>query len=391
MTVVWRHTLKSVEQSSRGVITQLVFTVTGATTTDPSQEVTVDTNGRRIIAADGVWSRMRQCLLTLPPPLPPPEGQVGAVVPLKETVTQWGVKFRLLFSKPGASTHGLDPAYHYIMGDLYICIAQGDVWVVTIGIQPHLKEEAAILESSEATEENKAFVRKYVQTQAPLAFPLLDDEDLNAYFGRKTFRGAIVRVSRLNHGESVVLLGDAAHSLIPLTGEGFASGVEDCELLLDALNAVGLEGQPFAAYNKNRLPDVHAIDSLAVYYNYTYFLAPAPEKAARMAAGILVAALKNCGIYKTTYLDYTSGRLSDPPQPYRSIMSLWKWQEWTLLPLTRLIFWPIVTLYIIITLPFWGLNWLTNGRREKGLGRRVLGSSLKGEPSHPAASKAKFA
>eukprot|EP00731_Ephydatia_muelleri_P003317 Em0001g3317a len=386
VTVVWRHSLQGVEHSN-GNITRLVFAVSGATKNDPSQEVVVETNGRRIIAADGVWSRMRQCLLTLPPPLPS-KGEVMAV-PLKETVTHWGVKFRLLFSKPGASASGLDPAYHYIMGGLYTSIVQGDVWVIAISIRPNA-EEAAILESSEATEENKAFLREYVRTQAPLAYPFLNEEDLTAYFGRRAYRGAIIKVNRLNHGESVVLLGDAAHSAIPPTGEGFNSGAEDCEVLLNTLSEVGLEGRPFAEYNKNRLPDVHALGTLAVYLNYSSFLAPAPEKAARLAASIFTTVLKNCGVYKAIYSDYTFGTLSDPPLPYRTIVSRWKWQEWTLLPLTRLIFWPIVTIYIILTLPFWGIKWLTKNIHG-GRGRRGPGTALKGEPSSPVASKSKCA
>ena len=385
VTVVWRHSLQGVEQSN-GIITRLVFTVSGATKNDPFQEVVIETNGRRIIAADGVWSRMRQCLLTLPPPLP--SKREVMVVPLKETVTHWGVKFRLLFSKPGASASGLDPAYHYVMGGLYTSIVQGDVWVMAISIWPDA-EEAAILESSEATEENKAFLREYVQTQAPLVYPFLNEEDLTAYFGRRAYRGAIIKVNRLNHGESVVLLGDAAHSAIPPTGEGFSSGAEDCEVLLNTLSEVGLEGQPFAEYNKNRLPDVQALGTLAVYLNYFNFLAPAPEKAALLAASIFTTILKNCGVYKTIYSDYLFGTLSDPPLPYRTIVSRWKWQKWTLLPLTRLIFWPIVTIYIILTLPFWGIKWLTKNI-PGGRGRRGPGTALKGEPS-PVTSKSKCA
>ena len=259
---------------------------------------------------------------------------------------------------------------------------------MAISIRPDA-EEAAILESSEATEENKAFLREYVRTQAPLAYPFLNEEDLTAYFRRRAYRGAIIKVNHLNHGESVVLLGDAAHSAFPPTGEGFNSGAEDCEVLLNTLSEVGLEGQPFAEYNKNRLPDVHALGTLAVYLNYSSFLAPAPEKAARLAASIFTTVLKNCGVYKAIYSDYTFGTLSDPPLPYRTIVSRWKWQEWTLLPLTRLIFWPIVTIYIILTLPFWGIKWLTKNI-PGGRGRRGPGTALKGEPS-PVASKSKCA
>ena len=384
MTIMWGHTLKSVEQRE-GAITRLAFTVSGATRNDPSHEITVDTNGTRIIAADGVWSNVRRCLLTLPPP--PSEGGGAGAVPFKEDVSPWGAKYRLLFSKPGATAPGLDPAYHYVLSSLYASVVQGDVWVMGIGIEPH-KEEAAVLDSSEATEENKAFLRDYVRTKAPLAYPLLNDEDLTAYFARRSFKGAIVKVSRLNHGESVVLLGDAAHSAMPPTGEGFNCGAEDCAVLLDTLNQVGMAGEPFAEYNRRRLGDVHALHTLATYLNYSSYLAPAPEKAALMAAGIGASLLKRCGVYRTTYRDYTFGRLSDQPLPYSTIVSKWKWQEWTLLPLTRLIFWPIVTVYIILTLPFWGSRWLIRNISGGGGGRGV---GTRGGSSSPATPRAKSA
>ena len=366
MTVLWRHSLKSVEQSG-GAITRLVFTVSGATKNDPSREVAVDINGRRIIAADGVWSRMRQCLLTLPPP-PPSKGE-AYVVPFKETVIPWGCKFRLLISKPGASALGLDPAYHYVyvVGGLYASTVEGDMWTLGITIKPH-QDKAAILDSSEATEENKAFLVEYVRTRAPLAFPLLNDENVTAYFERRTYMGAVVKVSRLNYGEEVVLLGDAAHSVLPPVGEGFNSGAEDCELLLDTLREVGGAGHPFEEYNKRRLPDVHALNTLAVYRNHTNFLAPPPDRAAAIAANISATFLKNCGVYKAIIQDYSFGTLSGTPLPYRTIVSMWKWQEWSIYSVVRLIFWPIYTLYLVLTLPFWGFKWLTKNIRGVGGG-----------------------
>lgn len=46
------------------------------------------------------------------------------------------------------------------------------------------------------------------------------DRELKRFFARRSYRGAVVTVSRLNQGEFVALLGDAAHSVLPATGEG---------------------------------------------------------------------------------------------------------------------------------------------------------------------------
>lgn len=45
----------------------------------------------------------------------------------------------------------------------------------------------------------------------------------------------MVKVNMLNIGEWAVLLGDAAHSAIPPTGEGFNSGAEDVEVCMYVL------------------------------------------------------------------------------------------------------------------------------------------------------------
>jgi 2-polyprenyl-6-methoxyphenol hydroxylase-like FAD-dependent oxidoreductase len=63
-----------------------------------------------------------------------------------------------------------------------------------------------------------------IEQRAPLAAALIDDKELTRYFGRRTYRGAIVKVPRINEGEWLCLLGDAAHSVLPAVGEGINSG-----------------------------------------------------------------------------------------------------------------------------------------------------------------------
>ena len=62
-----------------------------------------------------------------------------------------------------------------------------------------------------------------------------DEEELAEYYTRRTYRGAVVKVNRLNEGEFVCLLGDAAHSVLPPTGEGINSGLEDCMILWECI------------------------------------------------------------------------------------------------------------------------------------------------------------
>ena len=53
-----------------------------------------------------------------------------------------------------------------------------------------------------------------------------DEEELAEYYTRRTYRGAVVKVNRLNEGEFVCLLGDAAHSVLPPTGEGIKAALK---------------------------------------------------------------------------------------------------------------------------------------------------------------------
>ena len=62
-----------------------------------------------------------------------------------------------------------------------------------------------------------------------------NEEELARFYQRKTYRGAVVKVNRLNEGEFVCILGDAAHSVLPPTGEGINSGLEDCMILSECI------------------------------------------------------------------------------------------------------------------------------------------------------------
>ncbi|WP_409483677.1 FAD-dependent oxidoreductase [Arsenicicoccus dermatophilus] len=94
-----------------------------------------------------------------------------------------------------------------------------------------------------------------------MAAPLLTYDDYAAYFTRKPFGGAVVICPRLAFDEWLVLLGDAAHSVLHPTGEGVNSGLEDCALLAE--HAASGSATWFADYEAGRLPDLHALGEYA--------------------------------------------------------------------------------------------------------------------------------
>jgi kynurenine 3-monooxygenase len=61
-----------------------------------------------------------------------------------------------------------------------------------------------------------------------------------------------------------VLLGDAAHAMVPFHGQGMNCAFEDCVALADHLDrSAGIE-QAFAAFEAERLPNARAIQAMAL-------------------------------------------------------------------------------------------------------------------------------
>lgn len=70
------------------------------------------------------------------------------------------------------------------------------------------------------------------------------------------------------HGDTL-LLGDAAHAMVPFFGQGMNAGFEDCTLLTEALDrkppgAAADWGRLFAEFARNRRPDTDAIAAMAL-------------------------------------------------------------------------------------------------------------------------------
>jgi len=72
-----------------------------------------------------------------------------------------------------------------------------------------------------------------------------------------------------HHGRKCVILGDAAHSMVPFYGQGMNCGFEDCTVFFDFVDRYSFDKLDtlLSEYSKNRVPDAHAICDLAMY-NY---------------------------------------------------------------------------------------------------------------------------
>ncbi|CAL4118430.1 unnamed protein product, partial [Meganyctiphanes norvegica] len=92
---------------------------------------------------------------------------------------------------------------------------------------------------------------------------LIDD-----FFSNKALPLISVKCSPYHIGSKALLLGDAAHAMVPFYGQGMNCGMEDCVVLneiLDKYNDDLIQSLP--AYSEQRNPDAQAIVELALY-NY---------------------------------------------------------------------------------------------------------------------------
>lgn len=75
-----------------------------------------------------------------------------------------------------------------------------------------------------------------------------------------------VRCAPWNLGDDILLLGDAAHAIVPFYGQGMNAGFEDVRLLCEWIDQYGGPDAPnlFAKFARFRQPDGHAIADLAL-------------------------------------------------------------------------------------------------------------------------------
>lgn len=329
------HRISSVNMESKS----LTFTVKGRA------DVTIDASNSRVIAGDGVNSILRKAM----------EGRNGFTV----TAFPWSKEFRVLFSSKGEVIDGLDTAVHYIFNGCYSAAILNEQtakkrWTCVIGVGEDTPSDyKEVLSSNEPSEYNIKMLQQYLTENVPKMSKSFSPEDLEAYFSRRSFRGQVTEVNKLHHEEWLLLMGDAAHSVLPATGEGINSALEDAstlyELLLKKKETKGDLASLFRDYNEIRFPDTAALTQLAKYLNEQNSSA---EAASRLVFTIVESILKKRGSYAKTHQDYCFGPEAHERVPYRTPLLEWQRRKSKILPWARLFMYPSVYLYKLIKLPF---------------------------------------
>ena len=126
----------------------------------------------------------------------------------------------------------------------------------------------------------------------------------------------MTKVSKLVVDKWAVLIGDAAHSPFPATGEGINSALEDCAVLQTSLETSGYVSDCLLDFEKNRLDDVRALSDIA-------YSTVRPNLASRIQTVLLRPLSKRLGPTKE---DLMFGKMSENTKRYSDCVKIWKRQ-----------------------------------------------------------------
>ena len=110
----------------------------------------------------------------------------------------------------------------------------------------------------------QADAQTFVQSNFPDAFSIMPNMADN-FFANPTGAMVTVRCSPWHVGGGTLLLGDAAHAIVPFFGQGINCGFEDCTVLLELLDRYGPDwARVFSEFEQARKTNTDAIADLAV-------------------------------------------------------------------------------------------------------------------------------
>jgi kynurenine 3-monooxygenase len=302
-----------------------------------TQQITVKSS--KVIAADGVNSKVRSFMDFNCPNF-------------KSEIYPWTNEYRVLFSQPGMESPDLDPKVHYIFNSCYSATILNDnqqLWCLSLTARDSDDEETRkLLLSDDQSEDNKGKLLKYIKQNAPRMFPLFENNptEIDKFFKRRSYRGAVVKCNKLNFDEWILLMGDSAHSLLPPTGEGINSGLEDVSVLINCLKVKGVNNL-FSHYNSVRIRDLHGLTDYAIYLN-EYPIFPG-ETASRIIFMIF------SGCFKRRIFEELFGTEAVKRLPYSDITDSWKCKKLFILNLARIICIPIALVFFLIMPWRWGI------------------------------------
>lgn len=211
-------------------------------------DTAVEIGFRRLIGADGAGSRVREILIAAQDgscstehldhsykELEIPAGSNGAFKIEKNALHIWPRGGFMLIALPN-----LDGSF-----------------TVTLFLPNQGETSFAALQSRESV---NAFFQEHFPGVDALMPGLVDD-----FFANPTGKLGTVRCSPWHIADKAVLIGDAAHAIVPFHGQGMNCGFEDCVVLDQCIEQHGTDWhQVFAEYDRLRAPNGNAIADMAL-------------------------------------------------------------------------------------------------------------------------------
>ncbi len=112
--------------------------------------------------------------------------------------------------------------------------------------------------------DERAHVRQFFEEDYPDAIPLLDDDFEAEFLANPNGKLGTVRCAPWHLDDRVLLVGDAAHGIVPFFGQGLNCGFEDCVVLDELMAASDDLAEVFAAFDARRKPNTEAIADMAL-------------------------------------------------------------------------------------------------------------------------------
>ena len=201
-----------------------------------------------LVGADGAGSTLR--------------GQMAPHVALNERIEWLDHGYKELEIPPTAGgDFRIEPnALHIWPRGHYMCIAlPNDERTFTVTLfMPHAGEYPCFDLVKTADEAQALFERDFPDTLALITNLRRD------YAANPTGMLATLYLDSWRLDGRAVLIGDAAHAMVPFHGQGMNCAFEDCVALADALERTPSREQAFAAFEAQRKPDAEAIQQMAL-------------------------------------------------------------------------------------------------------------------------------
>lgn len=144
-------------------------------------------------------------------------------------------------------------------GTFVVLLHQPDGSMSGVILFPRLNQEVADLSTPEQ-------VQQFFHKRFPEVGQMMPTSEAEAFLARSPSRILTIRCNRYHHGDSVLIIGDAAHSVSPSIGQGCNAALEDVAILDELLDEYTDDwAEAIAQFTLRRQADAHALVELGDY------------------------------------------------------------------------------------------------------------------------------